>query len=201
MIFSTRDQERVSNFYNSQIKSHGVNTPQGLSWISDETQKIRFKILTEIGSLDRKSVLDVGCGFGDLYQYLLGHYHEFSYTGIDIIPKMVETAKKNFPLTKFIEMNYLQFQTKKFDYIMASGALTFMVEDYKSVYFSMIKKMYIDSKIGVAFNMLNQSYHKQDETFASYSPIEIKEFCLGIAEKVVLREDYLQGDFTVYLYH
>jgi trans-aconitate methyltransferase len=201
MKFSTRDQERINNFYNSQIKSHGINTPQALSWISDETQKIRFKTLTEIGDLNNKSILDVGCGFGDLYQYLLDHYHGFSYTGIDILLKMVETAKKNFPLTKFIEMNYLQFQPKRFDYIMASGSLSFVVEDYKNVYFSMIKKMYIDSKIGVAFNMLNQSYHKQDETFASYSPSEIKEFCLGLTEKVVLLEDYLQGDFTVYLYH
>jgi len=92
MKFSAHDQERMNDFYDSKVRSHGVNTPQGLSWISDHTQKTRFKVLSEIGDLNNKSILDVGCGFGDLYQYLSNRFHGFLYTGIDVTSLMIETA-------------------------------------------------------------------------------------------------------------
>ncbi|KKT49186.1 MAG: Methyltransferase family protein [Candidatus Collierbacteria bacterium GW2011_GWC2_44_18] len=201
MKFSAHDQERMNDFYDSKVRSHGVNTPQGLSWISDHTQKTRFKVLSEIGDLNNKSILDVGCGFGDLYQYLSNRFHGFLYTGIDVTSLMIETAKKNLPHIKFIEGDYGQFQTNEFDYILASGSLSFMVDNYKDVYYAMIKKMFFDSKLGVAFNMLDQKHHKQDETFATYSPSEIAGYCFGLTKNVILREDYLHGDFTIYLYH
>jgi hypothetical protein len=32
---------------------------------------IRFGVLSQVGNMDRSSVLDLGCGFGDFFDYLL----------------------------------------------------------------------------------------------------------------------------------
>ena len=43
---------------------------KSLGWGNEETQKVRFKVLMEISGLQiTDSVLDVGCGYGDLSYY------------------------------------------------------------------------------------------------------------------------------------
>ncbi|NVL90353.1 MAG: hypothetical protein HWN69_05065, partial [Desulfobacterales bacterium] len=41
-----------------------------VGWGSEESQKCRFGVLCQLDDLSGKSVLDVGCGLGDLYGYL-----------------------------------------------------------------------------------------------------------------------------------
>src|SRR3954447_15191682 len=41
-----------------------------LLWASPETQAVRFEAIQRLAHLDGKSVLDVGCGRADLYDFL-----------------------------------------------------------------------------------------------------------------------------------
>jgi len=172
-----------------------------VGWSSEFSKNIRFEVLCRIGNLNNRSILDVGCGFGDLYTLLARHYHSFSYQGVDINPNMIEAARVRYPEVLFLTMDFGEYQGQKFDYVLASGALSFKVSDYKHLYFGYIEKMFALANLGVAFNMLNADYHRDDDTFATYSIPEVHEFCSSLTKNISVSRDYLQHDFTLYIYH
>lgn len=199
--YSNADRKRILNLYGRHIKEYGVYHPGAVGWSSEFSKNIRFEILCQISNMDNRSILDVGCGFGDLYNFLAKRYHNFAYQGMDINPAMIEAARARYPEIPFLTMDFGEYQGQRFDYVLASGALSFKVPDYKQLYFGYIEKMFTLSKLGTAFNMLNFDYHRDDDTFATYSIAEVHEFCSSLTKNVVVRRDYLQHDFTFFIYH
>lgn len=54
--------------YNDRLDKFGY-APESLGWGGGkERQYLRFKILSEIGLQVGDSILDVGCGFADMYE-------------------------------------------------------------------------------------------------------------------------------------
>ncbi len=200
MKYSSKDKDRVISFYDTCIAEFGPHTPQALSWISEETQQIRFKVLCEIGEVNRHSILDVGCGFGDLYDFLTNNFQDVSYYGIDVHEKMIAAAREKRPGVRFEVMEFGEYSGDRFDYVFASGALCINVTDHKKLHFAQIRQMFECSTIGTAFNMLNAKYNPPDDELVSYSIPEVYEFCSGLSDRIVIRQDYLLQDFTVYIY-
>ncbi len=204
VIYKNEDKDKILSYYDSLIKEYGPNDSRSVGWTSESTEKIRYTILSEIGDLNNHSILDVGCGFGNLYDFLKNKNLSFSYKGIDINPKIISLAKEKHPNISFETLDFGSYQNGKYDYIFCSGALSFKVPNYKQFYFEYIKKMFNSSNIGIAFNMLNyknNTNHGDDKLFATYSTKEIYDFCLTLTSKVTIRENYLPNDFTIYLYH
>src|ERR1035437_4210533 len=135
------DEKRFFDFYKEALSLYG-NDVKSLHWIDDKSQNIRFEIFNKIADLNnnlsKKSALDVGCGFGDLYKFFISQHIEVDYTGIDIIPDFISRAKEKFPEAKF-RVEDIFSTNEKYDYIFASGSLNFTVTDSKNYYFSMIK--------------------------------------------------------------
>ena len=52
--------------------------------------------------LEGGSLLDVGCGLGDLYGFLKREGVACDYTGMDILPAMVEQARTSWPEGRFM---------------------------------------------------------------------------------------------------
>jgi SAM-dependent methyltransferase len=192
--------ERVIKFYDDAIDRFGPNDPQGAGWGLPSGQRERFRILAEIGDLTDASVLDVGCGFGDLYGYLEGKQIPVSYLGIDINPRSIALAEVKYPAAHFETADFGNYAGESVDYVLASGALTFKIENHREVYLGFIRKMFYLSRRGCGFNMLKRGHHPDDDTYAAYDPMEIYSFCLELTPKLVLRQDYLEHDFTMYLY-
>ena len=87
----------VNNYYTEKIKQFGT-TAQGVDWNSEESQHIRFKQLLQIvdqGGLPF-SLLDFGCGFGSLYEFMKPFYPDFYYYGYDISLAMIESARTKY---------------------------------------------------------------------------------------------------------
>jgi len=61
-------QKRYKSYFSKRYEEFGDSVKT--LWGGEESQKQRFDVLLSIGDLNGKSVLDVGCGFGDLYGYL-----------------------------------------------------------------------------------------------------------------------------------
>ena len=55
--------------YNKRLKKYGYDS-RTLGWFKGR-QPIRSEVVSEIGELDNCSILDVGCGFGDLDRFLI----------------------------------------------------------------------------------------------------------------------------------
>lgn len=201
MKYSQNDKQRITDYYNNLFAKYGDDDPRALGWVSDKTQGARFKILSEVGDLSNKSVLDIGCGFGDLHGYLSNLFKEIRYLGIDINEKAISVARKKYQNTSFEVMDFNNYNGGEFDYTIASGIFSFKAENFKEMYLSETKKMFDNSTMGTAFNMLNKKHHVDNDLFATFSPSEVYDFCASFTDKIVLRQDYLEQDFTMYLYH
>ena len=214
---SEKQRLRIQTRHKMSVERYGYQ-PQALYWSNRDIQEIRFLKLLEIlppaNQINQRawSLLDVGCGFADFFDYLKIHDYRPQYTGIDISPEIVLGAKSMHPDAVIGEGELYDFDFKafEFDYVMLSGALNEVVEteiegtherqgEYAK---SVIKKMYSLSKKGVAFNLLDarDEWLKSRYDLQSFLPDEMVLFCQEFAQGVELIEGYLENDFTIYLF-
>ncbi|MFA5839926.1 MAG: class I SAM-dependent methyltransferase [Candidatus Margulisiibacteriota bacterium] len=205
------------DYFENLLEKHGPNH-LALDWNSPESQKLRFQVLKEILIYGKKaadvSILDVGCGLGDLYGFFKNDgilkRNRLNYTGIDIAPKLIEAAKKKYREAKFEVKDILQDRyIPKYDYIFCCGIFNILATDNSShmeFVKSMLLRMYDLVNYGVAVNFLSEGILSGMETetqtmsrYFYFRPEEIISFCKFICPKYLLRHDYHAGDFTIYL--
>ena len=193
--------QAVQRFFDNTLKYYNYNEPGIVGWSSQETQQIRFKVLCDIAPLDRMKILDVGCGVGDIYKYIINRFDGVEYTGIDCHKKMVHYARKKHPEGKFLHKELLKFSTDV-DYILASGVFNLAGLDNMNYIEEMIQKMMRMANKGIAVNMLS-SYSPPSLMYPDlyyYDPIKVLERCMNTFKKISMRHDYLPHDFTLYIY-
>jgi 2-polyprenyl-3-methyl-5-hydroxy-6-metoxy-1,4-benzoquinol methylase len=199
-----QDDEQNIKYYTERVSTYG-HTFLSLDWGSRETQELRFSILSQVGQLNGARVLDVGCGFGDFYRWLMESGINVHYTGIDITPNMVEIAQTLFPETRIELKNLLNLEADKndsffFDFVFASGIFTHRQRNALDFFKEMITKMFSQCTTGLAFNSLSTWSSKKEVGEFYADPVETLKFCRTLTPWVVLRHDYLEHDFTIYLY-
>lgn len=74
------------------------------------------------------SVLEIGCGPGNITKYILNKRPDFKILGTDIAPNMVELAKHNNPAVKFKLMNAKDISEikSKFNAVMCGFTLPYL---------------------------------------------------------------------------
>lgn len=192
--------DKIIGFYDDHIDRYGSG-PRAVGWNDERSQSLRFAAVCKVGDLEGASVLDVGCGLGDFYGYLVDHYENVEYTGIDINPRYIERARQLYPDAKFEVADFEEYIGGPFDYVVASGVFAVKIPDYKEVYFKQIEKMFKIARKGIVFTMLNEAHHPNDEIYAAYSVEEVRTFCLLLTNTVVVYQDYLPHDFTIIVKH
>ena len=118
--------EFVKQKYKQAYRKFG-KTKEALFWPKGR-QKERFKLLTQFFKKTDFSVLDFGCGFGDLKKFLdKTGYRNFIYVGVDIVEEFVKECKAEDwkGNTQFKLINKVDDIKDQFDYIVISG--TFIV--------------------------------------------------------------------------
>lgn len=189
--------------FNKKIEEY-KNGPQAVSWGSKKSQVSRFKVLSEIGNLNGKKILDVGCGMGDFYSYLISkNVKPKSYTGVDMVSKMVDGAKRKHPKATFALMDLCrEIPKEKFDYVFESGIFNLKVSDWDKTTHKILENMFKAAKAGIAVNFLSVfSPFEKDKSSHYEDPFKITRF---VSEKLsrnfILRHDYRPNDFTVYIF-
>ncbi len=177
----------------------GMSPVQALGWRSEDTQASRFAALCRWGDLTGKSILDLGCGYGDLKTFLDSHFNHFAYIGVDFLPEFVATAKKTFsnrPDTQFFLLDFLNAEFPQVDVIMASGSLNYRCADPLHP-FQVIRQMWESAKMGVAFNLLNAREHGAEKLLQAYEPNTVLDFCRQMDPDAELVMGYHPEDFTL----
>lgn len=198
-LLNEHDKARLLEFYQTALEKHGPYSPKALHWITQGDQERRFAALAQIANLSGCSILDVGCGVGDLYYFLLKKFSNFKYTGIDIVPDMIFEAAQKYPNVEFLTADIFSIE-KNFDYVLCSGALTYHVSGGRQFYYDMIAHMFYLANKGVAFNMLDAELHTTDRDYLSYRWSEVREVCQQLTGNYKIVTGYEPGDFTVWLY-
>jgi len=197
-----KDKQKIIERYEGRLKMYGP-VQKSLGWLKGR-QRFRFHYLEEIrGFLKKDSVLDIGCGYADLSRHLLENNWKGHYCGIDIVPGLVEEAKKKYPNADVRLFDITQQQLgEQFDWVFSSGALTSKTESIDSYDHleTMLRAMYKLCRKGVAVNFCSPLV--EFESDVNFHPDFGK--LLGIVTKLTnrftLRHDYMPYEFTLYLY-
>lgn len=188
--------------YQRSFAKYGA-IPKALKWQSQKAAEQRYhQIVSEI-SFDRKSILDVGCGFGDLITWLRKN-GATDYTGIDLVPEFIKVARERYPEQRFIVGDYFQKPLKeKFDIIIACGSLNSNVKDNLVWRQKAIETMFDHAKKAIIFNMAGR--HPQPKTAKGSNvwfadSLEILKYCLTLSPKVIFRSHYAKREFTIFCF-
>ena len=188
------------DYYDSLIKQHGYDI-KSLDWSNKKAQEDRFKTLTDIGDLSGCKILDVGCGFGDLYKWLNKQEIQVNYTGIDINPNFIKIAKEK-TTGQFHVSSLLAYEKpiNLYDYCLASGIFYLVINKPYEFLELCIKKMLAMSKIGIAFNLLSDVHPNKEEGEFYANKNRVINLCESLGDKTVIVDNYHVADFTVYIY-
>ncbi|MCD1293540.1 class I SAM-dependent methyltransferase [Methanocella sp. CWC-04] len=193
------DRITLHEYYDSKLKTYGYDT-RSLGWIPG-ARNVRLGALTSIGDLDNSSVLDVGCGFGDLYGYMVKKGMTVSYTGVDINPDFIEIAKQVYPDARFMAADFEEEDIGgNFDWIFAAGIFTIKISDNEAFIRNMLKKMFDVCDKGFAADFLSPIGYGTEDKYWRCEPESILAFCRKLSRRVTLRCDYMAGEFCVYVY-
>ena len=194
--------EIVKDFFNKLVEKHGYS-PKSLAYGSEKSQKIKFNIVTEVGIEDNCSVLDVGCGFGDYFNYLKQKgVKNVKYCGIDISNKIVDFAKEKNSLANVIQGNVLDLSDdEKYDYVISLGFNCVKTGSNWETLTQVLDKMWKLSKKGIAYNAVSTFSEDSPRKIYFVSPAKVIDYIMNnLTYKVVFRHDYMPHDFTIFAY-
>jgi len=195
-----KDQrQRIVDRHRDSFTRHGHHA-NALYWSSKEIQETRFRVLAEIGIKSGDSVLDVGCGFADFKSWIEAQGTSVDFTGIDLSPDLIRVAERNHPDARLLcgELFDFQFEPGCFDWVILSGAMNEQLHDEGVYARKMIAAMFALCNKGLAFNLLDARTIKAHD-LQSLEPQEIETYCQSLSADVILRDDYLANDFTIYM--
>ena len=191
----------VSKFYNQKYIQYG-NSLKSIGWSNKKDQDLRFEKLLLNYDLKNKVILDVGCGFGDLYFYIKKNFKcNFKYIGIDISNHILERAKKKvkYSNAKFYNCDLLSYISKKVDISVLSGSLTLNFKNSNAYFNEVIRKMYKISKLSCSINFMSSYCDYKLAKNKHFNPESIFKLSKKISNKVNLIHDYPLFEFTIQL--
>lgn len=205
-IGSLMEQERIqallNRYYADKLKLHGPNY-KGADWGSLEAQQISFEQLIKLLPSGNFSLLDFGCGYGALYDYLMQRQVSVDYSGFDISPEMIDFAALLHAKQRAHWFKELPVDSQ-FDYVIACGIFSIKLDvpipEWENHTFETLKQINAKSKKGFAFNSLT-AYSDADKMkdYLYYpDPCRLFDFCKrNFSPYVTLLHDYPKYEFTI----
>jgi len=194
-------KEYLIDFYTNRLMLHG-DRPEALRW-SPAGQIARYDALSLISdSLHGKSVIDYGCGKGDLYAHWTSRKIRPQYTGIDINPELIELARLKYPECEFrvqdIEDSPLD---RVFELGFICGVFNNRVEGATESLKNSMRLLFESVTEGLAVNAVSTKCTVRD---IDINYVDHEEL-LGYAGKHItcnaeMRLDIVAGDIFLFLY-
>lgn len=195
--------------YNARFDKLGT-VPQALGWGSKEHQIIRFEAIYRYLDFNNKSVLDIGCGFSDFYEFLMEKNEKISgYIGIDINKKFIDHCKEKYKENRYEVRNIILEPYEEYvaDIGLIIGVLNFKFKDINNFEFAkdFIRKSFNACREALVINVLSSyltpDYPREDVVYY-HSPEELFGFAQGLTPNVNIIHDFQpipQKEFNIIL--
>ena len=194
--------KKIHSIYKNLYLKYGDNIASVKSRNQNQ-QYMRFRYLMDCIKVKKnESILDVGCGLGDLAGYLKKNKIRCNYLGIDFVDNFIDTASKKYKRnqkTKFLKIDIEKDAfPKNYDWLLLSGL--FNDKDTNSYEFmiKIITKMFKASKKGIVFNSLTKYVDYEDKTLFYSYPDKIFKYCIkNLSKYIVLKTNYQTKKDTI----
>jgi len=149
----------VTRYYKRLLRQHG-RTPQALAERADDKDQEFYQHLFHgVEMPNTLSVLDIGCGMGDLIDFLqLRETSIRSYLGIDLVESFIDLCRLEYlPPCEFRKANFISSSfapTERFNLVVNMGVLVSRVVSYEAYVEHCIAKMIALSSKYVLFNVI-----------------------------------------------
>lgn len=196
--------ERLKNHFDERVVKYGAGL-QSVDWKSRAAQYNRFRELLKLVDVSKPfSILDYGCGSGELARFLNAAGADFQYFGFDVAPQMIEAARKEYAASKNCLFSTRLEDLPKADYTAASGVFSMRFarsdEEWREYMKAKIFEFDALSYKGFAFNALTSysDVERRREDLFYADPLYWFDFCKrNVSRFVSLLHDYPEYDFTI----
>ena len=194
--------KKIHTIYKNLYLKHG-DSVTAVKSRNQKQQFMRFEHL--MGCLNIKkneSLLDVGCGLGDLAKYLKDNKIECDYLGVDFLDSFIQTASKkykNHSRTKFLKLDIdKDLFPKNYDWLVLSGLLNDKDINSDKFMTKIITKMFKASRKGIVFNSLTKYVDYEDKKLFYSYPDKIFKYCVtNLSKYIVLKTNYQTKKNTI----
>ena len=195
--------EQVKSYFGKRIEQHGAS-PRGADWNGTESQNTRFDQLLKIVETASFSILDYGCGYGALADYVDQKGFHADYYGFDILESAIAIARqsqKDKPDRTFFTE---EAKLPVCDYVVASGVFNVRgeqsFETWTEYVINSFHRFNDLSRRGFASNFLTK-YSDADRMRVDLyyaDPLYLFDYCKRhFSKNVALLHDYRIYDFTI----
>jgi cyclopropane fatty-acyl-phospholipid synthase-like methyltransferase len=163
-VTDDRDPElllQVSAYYACRYRLYGDGA-QGMDWKDEASQHLRFeRLLLHLDRAGSLSVLDVGCGNGELLAFCRARGRDVRYLGIDVCEEMVAACRRRFgpDAAALASTADLARLGRTFDYVVASGTFNVKQEVDEEAWGRYVRRsiaeMFAACRIATVFNAMS----------------------------------------------
>lgn len=193
----------IIELYREAFRKHGnsaeaVLCPKGRQWL-------RFSALTSQIINKSFSILDYGCGLGQLKAYLDTRFSNYRYTGADLVPEFVEECRKNFPEGEFLEIASARDIKDQYDHIVLSGVFNLLYFDIEEEHLqhvhSVLEHLFQHTRISLSFDfMTDQVDFKAKGAFHINEPDLLRFVQSTLSKRYCVNHSYMPYEFSVIVY-
>ena len=199
-------QKKLDEYFTEKLETYGP-TPKGIDCNGAPAQLARFAELARVIKPSRPfTVIDYGCGYGAMFDFLNAMGWQFEYYGVDLIEKMIAAGRevhKDFPNAHFTTD---EKELPVADYLVAQGIFNIKLEspydEWQDMVTKTLPRMNALCSKGFSFNMLTK-YSDADRMAERPDlfygdPLFFFDFCkCNFSRNVALLHDYGLYDFTI----
>ena len=198
------DRQDYVRRYENRLNEFGYS-PETLGWGRHGRQRIRFAVLAELAlQMPASSVLDVGCGFADLHDFLTERGWRGNYTGIDIVPRLLAEARRRHPHLDLKEADITNPANSLpvCDFVIASGIFnaTLATGDNEAHIQTALQSMFRLARVAVAVDFLSSHVDFQKSESWHTDPAQALTLAKKISRRFRLRHDYMPYEFALFLF-
>lgn len=191
---------RQIEIYDEVADKFGVSG-KAVLWDDPQTQYLRFSELTRALDFNdgQKTLLDIGCGNGELYKFLNFLGFRGRYVGYDINEKLLAQARSRFA---GIDVHNLDIMSEdngpRFDYVLLSGLFNVNAGQSAAWVRNFLARMYELCEGIMAFNMISTHVSFRDDRMFYMDPAEVLSFCIEkLSRRTTLAHHNLPYNYTV----
>ncbi len=172
--------EDTKKYYLNNITRYGVEAPRTMGYRSAPIDDRLISNLLPRKVPDVYSVLDVGCGLGQVIPILASCFPNSQLShlvGLDLVDEFVDRCVAQYPQHQFFTADFLEWKLSgQFDLVLAAGVLVTRISNFELYLERFLKKLVLASNNWIAFNVvgsLGPSYTAKHLATISQEKIEL----------------------------